>query len=424
MGFYGLLVVVLVLVLVSAFFSGSETGVMAVNRYRLKHLAKEGDVRALRVSRLLQRPDRLLGIILIGNTLCNVLASAVMTYWAITYLPDLSMVLVSLVLTAVLLIFAETAPKTLAALYPQRVAFAVSAILAALLKIFYPLVVLVNGVANFLLRCFQVRVTGHAVEPMSAAELRSVVLDASGKIAPNYQQMLLRILALESVTVADVLVPRSDIYGIDLGDDWSTIKQQIIDCPHTHLVVYRSDIDHVEGMLNQRKVSALLPQSEVTEKDLLSVCEAVYFIPESALLNRQLFHFQDQQRSVGLVVDEYGDLVGLVTLRDIIEEIVGEFVLNAEQETLQVKVQKNGGVLVDGRMSLRELNRQMDWCLPVDGARTMSGLVVDYLEMIPLPGVGCRIGGYPMEVVRVEGNMVSVVCVWPDLAQPEGPSLV
>ena len=424
MGFYGLLAVVMLLVLVSAFFSGSETGVMAVNRYRLKHLAKQGDVKAMRVSRLLQRPDRLLGIILIGNTFCNVLASAVMTYWAITYMPDLSMVLVSLVLTAVLLIFAETAPKTLAALYPQRVAFAVSAILAALLKIFYPIVLLVNAIANFLLRCFQVRVTGHAVEPMSAAELRSVVLDASGKIAPNYQQMLLRILALESVTVADVLVPRNEIYGIDLDRDWGTIKQQIIDCPHTHLVIYRGDIDHVEGMLNQRKVSALLLQSEVTEEALLSVCEAVYFIPESALLNRQLVHFQDQQRSVGLVVDEYGDLVGLVTLRDIIEEIVGEFVLDPEQDTLQVKVQKNGSVLVDGRMSLRELNRQMDWCLPVDGPRTMSGLVVDYLEMIPQPGVGCRIGGYPIEVMQIEGNMVSLVCVWPDLAQHDLPSLI
>jgi len=417
-GFYGLLALVVILIMVSAFFSGSETGVMAVNRYRLRHLSKQGNSGAVRVSRLLQRPDRLLGIILIGNTFCNVLASAVMTYWAITYLPDLNMLFVSLLLTVFILIFAETAPKTLAALYPQRVAFAVSGILGALLKLFYPLVILVSAIANFLLRCLRVRVSEHAVEPMSAAELRSVVLDATGKIAPNYQQMLLRILALERVTVADVLVPRSDIYSIDLDDDWSTIKQQIMDCPHAHLVIYRGDIDHVEGMLSQRKVSSLLMRSEVTADDLLSVCEAVYFIPESALLNRQLYHFQDQQRSVGLVVDEYGDLVGLVTLRDIIEEIVGEFVVEADQETLQITHQKNGSVLVDGRMALRELNRQMDWDLPTDGPRTLSGLIVEYLESIPQSSVGCRIGGYPMEVLHVEGNAVSEVCIWPGLVTP------
>ena len=227
--------------------------------------------------------------------------------------------------------------------------------------------------------------------------------------------MLLRILALERVTVADVLVPRHDIYGIDLNDDWHTIKQQIIDCPHTHLVIYRGDIDQVEGMLSQRKVSALLLRDEVSASDLISVCESVYFIPETALLNRQLIHFQDKQRSVGLVVDEYGDLVGLVTLRDIIEEVVGEFVLDTENETVQVKPQKNGSVMVDGHIALRELNRQMHWSLPVDGARTLSGLVIDHLESIPQSKVGCRIGGYPMEVVEIDGNTVSLVCVWPEL---------
>ena len=388
---------------------------MAVNRYRLRHLSKQGNKKARRVSRLLKRPDRVLGIILIGNTLCNILASAVMTYWAINYMPDLNMIVASLLLTILILIFAETAPKTLAALYPQQVAFFVSGILQALLKLFYPLVVLVNMVANLLLRCFRVKLSHGIVEPMSVAELRSVVLDAKGKIAPNYQQMLLRILALERVTVADVLVPRHDIYGIDLNDDWHTIKQQIIDCPHTHLVIYRGDIDQVEGMLSQRKVSALLLRDEVSASDLISVCESVYFIPETALLNRQLIHFQDKQRSVGLVVDEYGDLVGLVTLRDIIEEVVGEFVLDTENETIQVKPQKNGSVLVDGHIALRELNRQMHWSLPVDGARTLSGLVIDHLESIPQSKVGCRIGGYPMEVVEIDGNTVSLVCVWPEL---------
>ncbi len=388
---------------------------MAVNRYRLRHLSKQGNKKARRVSRLLKRPDRVLGIILIGNTLCNILASAVMTYWAINYMPDLNMIVASLLLTILILIFAETAPKTLAALYPQQVAFFVSGILQALLKLFYPLVVLVNTVANLLLRCFRVKLSHGIVEPMSVAELRSVVLDAKGKIAPNYQQMLLRILALERVTVADVLVPRHDIYGIDLNDDWHTIKQQIIDCPHTHLVIYRGDIDQVEGMLSQRKVSALLLRDEVSASDLISVCESVYFIPETALLNRQLIHFQDKQRSVGLVVDEYGDLVGLVTLRDIIEEVVGEFVLDTENETIQVKPQKNGSVLVDGHIALRELNRQMHWSLPVDGARTLSGLVIDHLESIPQSKVGCRIGGYPMEVVEIDGNTVSLVCVWPEL---------
>lgn len=416
-GIYILLLIVVLLIFISAFFSASETGMMALNRYRLRHLAKLGNVKASRVSKLLQRPDRLLGIILIGNTLCNVLASAIITYLVVTVYPNLNMFVVSLLLTFVLLVFAETAPKTLAAIFPQRIAFFASSILKVLLKIFYPLVVIINAIANALLKCFGVKSVHGKNDAMSAAELRSVVVDAKEKISSSYQQLLIRILELESVTVASILVPRSEIYGIDIQDDWSTIKNQLIGCIHSHIVVFENDVDHIKGMLMMRKVPQLLMKDDVSKHEILNACEAPYFVPESALLNRQLLNFQDQQRSISLVVDEYGDIIGLVTLKDIIEEIVGEFVFSSSDAPSEVKTFKDGSVLVEGRMSLRELNRQMDWQLPLAGSRTLSGLIVEYLEMIPQDGIGCRIAGYPIEVVKVEGNMVQLARVWPELAR-------
>ncbi|MCH9769839.1 MAG: HlyC/CorC family transporter [Gammaproteobacteria bacterium] len=405
------------LVLVSAFFSGSETGMMSINRYRLRHLARKGNRRAKRVARLLERPDRLLGIILIGNTFANILASAIFTVVMAHLFGDLGVLLATIILTLVILIFAETAPKTYAALRPMKVALPASLPLKILLKILYPLVAFINLMANGLLRCFNIRIAKQNTEALSAEELRTVVHEATGKIPTRYQQMLLRILDLESVTVEDVMVPRNEIYGIDLNAEWDIILQVLINCDHAFVPMYHDDIDKVQGMLNLRKVLSAMRKHELSKQDLLSLADKVYFVPEGALLNRQLLNFQEQQRSVGLVVDEYGDIQGLVTLQDVLEEIVGEFAEGADDVTRLVQKQRDGSVLVDGRANVRELKREIKWQLPVDGPKTLSGLIIEHLEMIPRPGIGCRIEGYPMEIIEVKANIIRSVKIFPKLFQ-------
>lgn len=409
-----LIILLILLILLSAFFSGSETGMMALNRYRLRHLARKGDPAAKRTAKLLERPDRLLGIILLGNTFANVFASAVATIIAVHYLGDLGVLISTIALTFVLLIFAETTPKTLAALRPQRVAFPASLPLKILLVILYPLVWFINGVANGVLRLFRIKVKGHMIEPLTAEELRSVVREASGKISSNYQQILLRVLSLGQITVEDVMVPRNEIYGIDITDDWDKILKQLTESEHTKIPIYRENIDQVIGMLNLRSLIGQLPKRELTKDRLVKLAKEVYFIPEVTLINRQLLNFQKENRRIGLVIDEYGDIQGLVSIQDIIEEIVGEFAIDIDDVACLVQRQEDGSYLVDGRISLRDLNRLTDWELPIEGPKTLSGLVIEHLEMIPTSGMALRLVGYPMEVIKVSGNTIRLVKVWPE----------
>lgn len=409
-----LIIILILLILVSGFFSGSETAMMALNRYRLRHLARKGNVTAKRVAKLLERPDRLLGIILLGNTFANILASAVATIIAVHYVGDVGVLLATILLTIVVLIFAETAPKTLAALYPQRVAFPVSLPLKVLLFFLYPLVWFINVVANAVLALFRIKVHGRMTEPLSAEELRTVVREATGKISSSYQQMLIRILSLGRVTIEDVMVPRNEIRGIDITDDWDKILKQLCDIEHARMPIYRESIDHVIGMLNMRRLLTLLPKEELTKDKLIKLAGEVMFIPEVTSLSRQLMNFQKENRTVGLVVDEYGDIQGLVTLQDILEEIVGEFAIDVDDEARLVERQEDGSFIVDARISLRDLNRITSWDLPMEGPKTLGGLVVEYLETIPVSKVGLRIAGYPMVVTRVSGNAIRTIQVWPE----------
>lgn len=403
------------LILLSAFFSGSETGMMSLNRYRLRHMARKGQTGANRIVKLLERPDRLLGVILIGNTFANILASAIATVIAIHYFGEVGVFISTILLTLVILIFAETAPKTLAALHPERVAYSASPTLKILLRLLYPLVWLVNGIANGVLSLFHVHVKRRGVEPLTVEELRTVVNEATGKISSDYQQMLLRILDLEQVSVEDVMVPRSEIYGIDLEDRWEDILKQLTLCEHAYVPIYRDNINQVYGILNLRKVLASLQQQAITQEMVLQLADKVYFVPEGALASKQLLNFQEEQKSVGLVVDEYGDVQGLVTLQDILEEIVGEFSFDVEDTSRMVHKQKDGSYHVSGNISVRELNRIAGWELPIDGPKTLSGLIIEYLEMIPVAGIAARIAGYPMEVMQVSGNTIRQVQIWPEL---------
>lgn len=413
LSFHTLLLLLIFLILLSAFFSSTETGMMSINRYRLRHLTKKHHHAAIRVSQLLERPDRLLGIILIGSTFANIFASAVATILAVRFWGEVGVAAITLLLTFVILIFAEITPKILAALYPERISFLASWPLKILLRVFYPIVFIASGLANALLRLFRVRrVSEHKME-LSHEELRTVVYEAVGKSSSRYQEMLLGILDLGTVTVEDIMVPRNDIIGLDLDDQTTSVLSHLQTCQHTRLPIYRGSIDNVEGILHIRKVLNLIAEDRYTKEDLLLAADPVYFIPEGTPLNNQLVNFQQQKTRVGLVVDEYGDIQGLVTLEDILEEIVGQFTTDLASSSKDLLPQTDGTFLVDGSTSIREVNRTLDWELPITGPKTLNGLILEHLQTIPSSVVCVKIAGYPLEVLDIEGNFIKTVKIHP-----------
>ncbi|MBK8182788.1 MAG: HlyC/CorC family transporter [Candidatus Competibacteraceae bacterium] len=417
----GALYVILVLLVVcSAFFSGSETGLMALNRYRLRHRAKSGHKAAQRASKLLERPDRLLGIILLGNNFVNMLACALATVIAIHFLGSIGIMASTAAMTMIVLIFGEVAPKKLAALYPERIAFPASAVLSPLLRIFYPLVWLTNGLANGLLRLFRIKVQTPS-NALGTEELLTVLLEAGVMIPKRHQAMLLSILELEEMTVNDIMVPRNQLQGIDLENAWAMIVTQLNHSPYTRLVVYRGALDQVVGILHLRRVLNLMTEKpDFDRRDLESLCREPYFIPEGTVLTQQLVNFQQLRRRVGLVVDEYGDVLGLVTLDDILEEIVGEFTTDpAARDQGALMPRSDGSYIVDGGATIRGLNRALHWTLPADGPHTFNGLVMEHLEAIPEPGVRLTLAGHPTEIIETAGNRVKTAIIWPN---PESDS--
>lgn len=411
----GILLILLVcLVLLSGFFSSSETGMMSLNRYRLRHKAKEGDASAVRVMELLKRPDRILGVILIGNTFANVFAAAVATIISSRLYGDVGVAVGTFLLTLIILIFAEVTPKTLAALYPERLAYTMSLPLKILLKILYPLVWSVNGVSNTILAIFGVKVRGKCVELLTHDELRTLINEAIGKASAEYQNMLLGILDLGGVTVEDIMVPRNEIVGIDLDRSWSEIVSLLTNSEHTRLPIYKDSVEHVSGMLHLRKILPYMSRKDFNKEQLIAAADKAYFIPEATPLNKLLPKMRNHKERIGLVVDEYGEIQGLATLDDILEEIVGEFTTDYARTIEEVFPQKDGSFEVDGGVNLRELNRDLAWNLPTDGPKTMSGLIVEYLETIPESKCCIRIAGYPIEIIAIESNMIKTVRIWPE----------
>lgn len=404
-----------VLLLLSAFFSGSETGLMTLNRYRLRHLAKAGHRGAGRAAKLLERPDRLIGLILLGNNFVNILASAITTLIALRLGGEAALAVATGVLTLVVLIFAEVAPKTLAAMHPERVAFPAAFIYGPLLRVLYPMVWVVNAIANRLLRLLGLHADDAGTLDLSSEELRTVVNEAGAMIPQRHQRMLLSILDLEKVTVEDIMVPRNEIVGIDIEDDWDAIEELLVTSQYTKLPVYRNDIDDVIGILYLRNVLHLLTREEFGREDLLEIVRDPYFIPEGTPLNKQLINFQRQRRRVGLVVDEYGEIKGLVTLEDILEEIVGEFTTDPAAVSKDIHPQEDGSYLIDGGSYVRELNRLLKWELPTDGPKTLNGLILEHMEAIPEPGTSMLLSGYPVEIVQTKDNAVKTVRIRPRL---------
>jgi len=409
----GFLVGMLVfLLLCSAFFSSSETGMLSLNRYRLRHRAKEGHRGAKRASALLERPDRLLGTILVGNNFVNILASSIATVLAIKFWGEAGIAVATIGLTIILLIFGEITPKTLAALRPEAIAYPVSLPLLLLQRVLYPLVALLNWISNGLLKLLGIDLSNKGNDSLSTEELRSVVHESGSDMPMNRQSMLLGILDLERVTVDDIMIPRNEVAGIDLEDDLETIVTQLRTTPHTRLPVFRKDINQIEGIVHMRQIARLLSHDQLTRDSLLEACNEPYFIPENTPLSTQLVNFQKQKRRIGIVVDEYGDVLGIVTLEDILEEIVGEFSNQDALRSPDIHPQEDGTLVIDGAAYLREVNRALGWQLPCNGPKTLNGLITEALEHIPDSGICLQINQYRLEILQAADNRVKSVRAW------------
>ncbi|CAG9295998.1 HlyC/CorC family transporter [Celerinatantimonas diazotrophica] len=410
--------ILVLMIAISAFFSSSETGMMSLNRYRLKHLVKNNHRSAKRTDALLKRTDRLISLILIGNNLVNILASAIATVVGLRWFPNYGLAITTIGLTLIILIFAEVTPKTMAALYPERFAFTSSWVLSPLMKVLFPVIWLINSISNVLLLLFGMNPKKAATSALNPEELRTVVNEAGTLIPRRHQDMLLSILDLEHVSVDDIMVPRNDIAGIDINDEWESILKQLAHTSHTRLLLFRDSIDDAVGFVHARDALRLLVKEQFDKTTLLRAVKEIYFIPENTPLNIQLGKFQRRKERIGLIVDEYGDIQGLVTLEDILEEIVGDFTTTiSPTPSEEIHPQPDGSYIIEGTTNIRDLNKELGWALPTDGPRTLNGLIVEYLEDIPKSPVGMRIAGYPIEVLEIDNNAIRQARIMPQFYQ-------
>ncbi len=406
------------LIFASSFFSGSETGLMSLNRYRLRHLADQEHKGAKKALRLINQPERMIGLILLGNNFVNFFAAALANAIGYIMFGDVGVLISTVAMTFIVMIFAEVTPKTLAAIHPERFAFPAAHILLPLLKITYPAVWLINRTTHLIFRILGISKES-ATHSLSSDELRIVVNEASAMIPQEHHQMLLSILDLEKVTVEDIMVPRNEIIGIDLQDDWITLQQQIINSQHTRLPVYEGNIDNLVGIVHVRNMINLFEKEDDQKDTLREIIREAYFVPITTSLNKQLLNFQAEKRRIAFVVNEYGDIQGLVTLEDILEEIVGEFTSDPSASVKDFHQQEDGSYLVDGSSTIRDLNRLLGWQLPTEGPKTLNGLIIEYLEHIPETGTSLLIADHPMEIVQSTKNAIKTVHVTPNWQKPQ-----
>ena len=417
-----LFAILFLLLICSAFFSGSETSMMAINRYRLNSLVRRGNRSAKLVSRLLGKVDKLLGSILLGNTLLNVVAAAVtnIIIFRLYGQNDLALLLGTLTLTFVLLVFSEIMPKIIAASYPERIALPASYLLTPLITLFQPVVSIAGGLVKGVLWLLRIKIeTDQSKQKMTIEELRGLVLDAEHFMPRKHQKMLLNLVDLERITVNDVMIPRNQIEALDINADESELRQQIITCHHTLLPVYADTHSNIIGILHIKRVPALLQETTLDITRLREILNDPYFIPSDTPLLKQLQQFQERHARLGMVVDEYGELLGLVTLENILEEIVGEFTTQSPAQTGKFLRQEDGSILLEGSSSLRELNRKLGLHFPLDGPKTLNGLILDHLEDIPETGTSLKIAGYPIEIIQTQDRIVKVARIFP--VQPINP---
>ncbi len=382
---------------------------MSLNRYRLRHLVKNRHRGAVKANKLLKRPDRLIGVILIGNNFVNILASSIATIIAVQLWGEGGIFIATAALTMVILIFAEVSPKTVAALYPEKIAFPAAYVLQPLLKLLYPLVWFVNLITNSLLKLIGVKVTAGENHHLSTEELRTLVNESGAVLQQRNQSMLLGVLELDDVTVNDIMIPRNEVIGIDMDNELDVIIDQLSNTAHTRLPVYRGELNKVVGILHMRNLAQVFRQDSVTKAAILQVIHEPYFVPESTPLQTQLLNFQQESRRIALVVDEYGDIQGVVTLEDILEEIVGEMSLNGKEDNQDIYPQSDGSYFIDGTANIRDVNKSLNWNLPTDGPKTINGLVMEILEAIPDANICMLIGNYRIETLQVSENQIKTI---------------
>ena len=403
------------LILVSAFFSAAEISLVTLNRYRLRHQAESGHRGARLAAKLLERPDRLIGVILLGSNSINALFSALTTVTVIRLWgeKESAIGIATVIIALVVLILTDLAPKTFAALHPERIAYPSAYVLRPLLRLSYPLVWFINIIANGLLRLVGVKVRARAMDKLSTEEFKTLVMESGALMPESHQDMLLAILDLENITVEDVMVPRGEIEGIDLDADWDDILAQLSTSRYTRVPVYHGNLDKIAGVVHLRKVMHLMRNDNFGRAELMKILIEPYFVPEATPLSTQLLNFRAVKRRVALVVNEYGDIVGLVTLEEILEEIVGDFTSPIPGVLDDVQTQGDGSFVVNGSTNVRDLNRRLDWKLPTSGPKTLNGLIIEYLEDIPETGTSLILDGYLVEILRTRGTAVQTVRIRP-----------
>ena len=396
------------LVLMSAFFSGSETSMMAINRYRLKHLVKEKNKSAKRVSRLLEKTDRLLGVILIGNNFTHTLSTALATVVAIRIWSDNAVLAVTVFMTIIMIIFAEVMPKTIAALKPESIAFPSSYLLKPLSKILSPLITLVSFISNNVTKLMGIDLNNANKDELKPEELRTL-LQTSG-VPKRQEEMLMGIFDMDNLSVNDVMIPKNEIIGIDLNDEIKDIVKKLQEIDFTYVPCYEDTIDNIQGFLSLNKKAEFLGSETKSIRSLKDELREPLFVPENTPLYKQLANFQSSGRRVGLIVDEYGDIEGIITLRSILEIIVGE-ITTESIEKMDIMPQADGSYLVDGSMMIREVNRRLEWELPTEGPKTLSGLILEEIQTIPDTNVGLSIENYRIETVLIKDNVIKLAKV-------------
>lgn len=406
----------IILLFVSAFFSATETAMMAINRYRLKHAAKTSAAARL-VSQLLSRPDRLLTVVLIGNSFANIAAASIATIIGVRLMGEIGALYATVLLAIVVLLFAEISPKIVASQKPEIISYITVTPLYIIMNILFPLVWVANALSNGLLFIMGVKHYKKTLDILTTDELRTMVNESGASISSHHQTMLTSIIDLESITVEDIMVPRNEIFGIDLGEEDATILQGLRNCQHTILPVYRDDIDNIYGILHLRDLSLVLTEKDFSKAIILELLDKPYFIPEGTFLHTQLFNFQSTKNRFGLVVDEYGDILGLVTLADILEEIVGEISSDLAFSS-RIIPQADNAYLIDGSVNVRYLNQTMQWDLPITNSKTISGIIIEFLELIPTANTCILLNGYPIEILSVQDNMVKSCKIGPKISTP------
>ena len=408
---------ILILLFLSAFFSSSETGMMALNRFRLKHLIKQKDKSAIRANKLLQRPDRLLGIILIGNNFVNILAAALTTILCLRLFGDSGVFIGSIILTMIVLIFAEVTPKTFAANYAEKVALPASIILKFLQKILYPLVWIVNFFSNSILKLFGVE-EKQSDDDLSPDELKSILENSGDLIPSRYQEMLLSVLELDKISIDEVMIPKNEVIGIDLSKDINEIKSFLESSKKEFFPIFDQNLDDIKGIIDLYGINSFLSSNKHDKDSMLDNSEEVYFALENTSLNIQLNNFQKDKKKVAIVLDEYGSVKGIIDIKDILEEIVGELADPHDEAKVDIKKQKDGSYLIDASISVREINKKIGWNLPLSGPKTLNGLILENTETIPEANISLEIENYLIETILIKDNMIKFTKVT-ELSPPD-----